>query len=75
MYIPNYKNIHSHPPQPPYSNFSLLSVLSREKITRPNYLDWIRTLRISLIYENKVYVLDDDIPEVTNDDTNDQIVA
>lgn len=62
-----------HPP-PPHSNFSLLSVLSREKLTRPNYLDWMCSLRITLRYEGKEYVLDEDLLEL-NDESNDEDVA
>ena len=33
-------------------------------MTRPNYLDWIRTLRFNLRYKNKEYVLDTDVPKL-----------
>ncbi|GKG06237.1 hypothetical protein Tco_0326323, partial [Tanacetum coccineum] len=32
------------------SNFLLLSVLGRERITGPNYMDWMQNLRFTLRY-------------------------
>nr|GEW69203.1 hypothetical protein [Tanacetum cinerariifolium] len=46
------------------SNFSLLSVLRRERLTDPNYMDSMRNLRFTLRYENKEYVLDEQIPTI-----------
>ncbi|GJS15115.1 hypothetical protein Tco_0409587 [Tanacetum coccineum] len=51
------------------SNFSLLSVLGRERLTSPNYMDWIQNLRFTLRYENKEYVLDEQIPIIDDDST------
>ncbi|GJU16609.1 retrotransposon protein, putative, ty1-copia subclass, partial [Tanacetum coccineum] len=56
------------------SNFSLLSVLGRERLTGPNYMDWIRNLRFTLRYENKEYVLDEHIPTI-DDETQEEIKA
>ena len=70
------------PPPPPtaanppsHSNFTLMSVLTRERLTGPNYIDWMRNLRLTLRFEDKEYVLDEQIPDVTNDSTADEIAA
>nr|GEU59601.1 hypothetical protein [Tanacetum cinerariifolium] len=57
------------------SNFTLLSVLGRERLTGPNYMDWMRKLRFTLRYENKEYVLDEQIPTINDDTTQDEIKA
>ncbi|GKB54192.1 hypothetical protein Tco_0904945 [Tanacetum coccineum] len=57
------------------SNFSLLSVLRRERLTGPNYIDWMRNLRFTLRYENKEYVLDEQIPTIDDDSTQEEIEA
>ncbi|GJT64493.1 retrotransposon protein, putative, ty1-copia subclass [Tanacetum coccineum] len=41
------------------SNFSLLLVLGRERLTGPDYMDWMRNLRFTLRWQNKEYVLDE----------------
>lgn len=58
-----------------HSNFSLLSMLSREKVMGPGYLDWIRTFRITLRYKNKQYVLDEDTTELLDDATEEQVAT
>lgn len=58
-----------------HSNILLLSMLIREKLMGTNYLDSICTLRITLRYENKGYVLDEDLPELADDATNEQAVT
>nr|GEU29208.1 retrotransposon protein, putative, Ty1-copia subclass [Tanacetum cinerariifolium] len=55
------------------SNFSLLLVLGRERLTGPNYMDWMRNLRFTLRYENKEYVLDEKIPTIDDDSTQEEI--
>ncbi|GKE11894.1 hypothetical protein Tco_1415445 [Tanacetum coccineum] len=50
-------------------NFSLLLVLGRERLTGPNYMDWMRNLRFALRYENKEYVLDEKIHTIDYDDS------
>ena len=81
MSIPVNNNNNNLPPPPPLptqnSSFSLLSVLNRERLNQDgsNYIDWIRTLRFTLRYENKEYVLDNDIPELGEDATPDEITA
>nr|GEX97156.1 hypothetical protein [Tanacetum cinerariifolium]GEY66881.1 hypothetical protein [Tanacetum cinerariifolium] len=57
------------------SNFSLLSVLGRERLTGPNYMDWMRNLRFTLRYKNKEYVLDEKIPTINDDSTQEEIEA
>ncbi|GKC13653.1 hypothetical protein Tco_1010435 [Tanacetum coccineum] len=57
------------------SNFSLLTVLGRERFTGPNYMDWMRNLRFTLRYENKEYVLDEQIPTINDDSTQEEIEA
>ncbi|GJS46688.1 hypothetical protein Tco_0596809 [Tanacetum coccineum] len=67
-----------NPPAPNPStntNFSLLLVLERERLTGPNYIDWIRNLRFTLRYENKEYVLDEQIPTINDDSTQEEIEA
>ncbi|GJW23331.1 retrotransposon protein, putative, ty1-copia subclass [Tanacetum coccineum] len=59
----------------PNSSFSLLLVLGRERLTGPNYMDWMRNLRFTLRYENKEYVLDEQIPIIDNDSTKEEIEA
>ena len=46
----------------PQSNFNLMTLLNRKELTGPNYLDWIRTLRIALSFEELEYVLDIELP-------------
>ncbi|GJZ89162.1 hypothetical protein Tco_0660944 [Tanacetum coccineum] len=57
------------------TNFSLLSVLGRERLTGPNYMDWMRNVRFTLRYENKEYVLDEQIPTINDDLTQEEIEA
>ncbi|GKB59285.1 hypothetical protein Tco_0915471, partial [Tanacetum coccineum] len=57
------------------TNLSLLSVLGRERLTSPNYMDWMRNLRFNLGYENKEYVLDEQIPTINDDSTHEEIEA
>ncbi|GJY81237.1 putative RNA-directed DNA polymerase [Tanacetum coccineum] len=57
------------------SNFSLLLVLGRERLTGPNYMDWMRNLRFTLRYKNKDYVLDEQIPIIDDDLTQEEIEA
>nr|GEX39148.1 hypothetical protein [Tanacetum cinerariifolium] len=57
------------------SGFSLLSVFGRERLTGPNYMDWIRNLRFTLRYENIEYVLDEQLPTINDNSTQDEIEA
>ncbi|GJY32680.1 hypothetical protein Tco_0417149 [Tanacetum coccineum] len=67
----------NHPtPDPAHnSNFSLLSVLGSERLTCLNYMDWMRNLKFTLRYENKEYVLDEKIPIIDDDSTQEEIEA
>ena len=42
---------------------SMRSILEKDKLNGTNFLDWHRNLRIVLIQERKLYVLDEPIPE------------
>src|SRR3954464_13651358 len=53
----------------PHSNFNLMTLLTRKELTGPNYLDWIRTLRIALRFEDLEYVLDNKLPDLTDKST------
>ncbi|GJS44211.1 hypothetical protein Tco_0569254 [Tanacetum coccineum] len=67
-----------NPPAPnpaPNSNFSLLSFLGKERLTGPNYMDWMRNLRFTLRYENKEYVLDVQISTINDDSIQEDIEA
>ncbi|GJV38393.1 hypothetical protein Tco_1410870 [Tanacetum coccineum] len=57
------------------SNFSLLSVLGRERLTNLNYMDWMRNLRFTLRYKNKEYVLNEQIPTINDDSTQKEMEA
>ena len=46
------------------SGFTLLPILAKEKLLGPNYLDWMRALRLTLRYEDREYVLDEQIIEI-----------
>ncbi|KAJ9546740.1 hypothetical protein OSB04_019283 [Centaurea solstitialis] len=50
-----------------YEMMVILFPEKQDKLNGPNHLDWIRTLRISLAYENKEYLLDEDLP-ILNDE-------
>ena len=40
------------------STLTLWGILDANKLTRPNYVDWLRNLRIVLIQEKISYILD-----------------
>ena len=63
------------PPPPPHSNFTLFSIMQKEKLNGANYLDWLRNLRIALRYEDKEYVLDEDLPLVDDNSPQEEIDA
>src|SRR6266540_6139385 len=44
------------------SNFTLRSILEKEKLNGTNFIDWIRNLRIILKQERKDYILENPIP-------------
>ena len=45
-------------------NLNLRSTLESNKLTGPNFLDWLRNLKIVLKFEKILYVLDEVVPEV-----------
>ena len=53
-----------HPTPTGNSGFTLLLILEKEKLMGPNYLDWMHALRLTLRYENKEYVLDEQIVDI-----------
>ena len=74
--MPTENGVNPPVPNPTHnSNFSLISVLGRERLTGPNYMDWMRNLRFTLRYENKEYVLDEQIPKIDDDSTQEEIEA
>ncbi|GJX89734.1 retrotransposon protein, putative, ty1-copia subclass [Tanacetum coccineum] len=77
MQLMSFENgVNPHAPNPSTnSNFTLLSVLGRERLTDPNYMNWMRNLRFTLRYENKEYVLDEQIPIINDDSTQEKIEA
>ncbi|GKA92010.1 retrotransposon protein, putative, ty1-copia subclass [Tanacetum coccineum] len=75
-YMSSENGVNPPAPNPSHnSSFSLLSVLGRERLTGPNYMDWIRNLRFTLRYENKEYVLDEQIPTINDNSTQEEIEA
>ena len=42
---------------------NLRSILDTNKLTGSNFMDWFRTLKIVLKYEDIDYVIDEDIPK------------
>lgn len=51
------------------SNLPLRSVHENDKLVGPNFIDWYRNLRIVLKLENKLYVLEQPIPETPSPST------
>ena len=49
------------------NQFSLRSILDKEKLSGTNFLDWQRNLRIVLMQEQKEYVIDEEMPEAPNE--------
>ena len=45
------------------NNLSLQSILKNDKLIGTNFLDWYRNLKIVLKHEQKLYVLEQPIPE------------
>ncbi|KAJ9545003.1 hypothetical protein OSB04_024710 [Centaurea solstitialis] len=45
------------------NNISLRSILEKDKLTGPNFLDWERNLMIVLRHERKWYVLEEPLGE------------
>ena len=47
----------------------LTSILDKDKLTRPNFLEWCRKLKIVLDYEHLRNSFDTVVPDPVNDDT------
>ena len=43
---------------------NLRNILKSNKLTGPNFLDWIRNLKIILQFEKLLFILDEAIPKV-----------
>ena len=54
------------------SSLSLRSILDSNKLTGPNYVDWLRNLRIVLSSERLSYVLDTPILEPLGEDASEE---
>ena len=54
-------------------NIKLRSILESNKLTRPNFLDWLRNLRIILRFEKLMFVLGEAILEVSPMDALDEV--
>ena len=65
-------NIPPPPPSTTQSNFSLLSMVNREKLNGQNFLDWSQALRIALRYEDKEYLIDHDLPYLDEECTEEE---
>jgi len=50
------------------SNISLQSIFDANKLTKSNFLEWYRNLRIVLKQERRLYVFESHIPRVSNED-------
>ncbi|MCS5023642.1 hypothetical protein L2V44_14220, partial [Staphylococcus aureus] len=51
-------------------NLSLRSILTENKLTGTNYVDWLRSLRIVLKQEKIKYVLEKDVPATPREGTD-----
>ena len=47
------------------NNLSLRSILEKDKLAGPNFMDWERNLRIVLRHERKWYVLEEPLGEAS----------
>ena len=56
------------------NQFSLRSILDKEKLSGPKFLDWQRNLRILLMQEQKEYVLDKEMPDVPYEEVTQAIL-
>ncbi|XP_010535285.1 PREDICTED: uncharacterized protein LOC104810636 [Tarenaya hassleriana] len=45
------------------TNFSMQSILNREKLIGENFINWYHNLRIVLRHDRKFYVLEESVPE------------
>ena len=54
------------------SNLSLRGILDANKLISPNYVDWLRNLRIVLTQEKLFYILDSSDPELIGEDASEE---
>ena len=54
------------------SNLSLWGILNANKLTGPNYVDWLRNLRIVLTQEKLFYILDSLDPDLIREDASEE---
>ena len=52
------------------SSLSLRGILDVNKLTKLNYMDWLKNLRIILIQEKVSYILDSPTPDTTEKDAS-----
>ena len=57
------------------TKMSLRIILTENKLTGKNYLDWERNLRIVLRQERKLYVIDEDPPAVPDENATEEDTA
>ena len=57
------------------SNLSLRGILDANKLTGPNYVDWLRNLRIVLTQERLSYILDSPDPIMIGEDASEEEIA
>ena len=57
------------------SNLSLRGILDANKLTGPNYVDWLRNLRIVLTQEKLSYILDSLDPIMIGEDASEEDIA
>ena len=53
-----------------FSNVNLRSILDNNKLINPNFLDWFRNLKIVLMIEKIVYVLNRSLPKCPHVDAS-----
>ena len=51
------------------SNFIQLSIMSKEKFIGPNYMGWMRNLKMNLRYENKEHVIEKPLVGINESNT------
>ena len=56
-------------------SLSLREILDSNKLTGPNYVDWLRNLKIILTQEKLSYILDIPAPQEVGDDTTEEEVS
>ena len=54
------------------SSLSLRGILDANKFTGPNYVDWLRNLRIILTQEKVFYILDTPAPDTIGEDVTEE---